>query len=138
MQASEGATMAEKSYEQAVRVLQDHVGARWEGGEEEGRDAMRRVLQTNLGYSRQEADVALDTLIRAGTLRYRHADGATTADEVRVAPGGQTSAVGLGLGSVAGTGTPGLPEAPIGPGHWEIGHEHAEASERKGQIDPAP
>ena len=126
--------MAEKSYAEAIRVLQHRLGEQWEATEAHGCEEMQRILQKELRYSRHEAETAINTLIKTGAIRYRREVGRSAAGEARVAPAGQAGALGLGLGSVGGT--PGVPDEPIGLGHWQIGHEEGVATERKGQINP--
>ena len=61
--------MAEVNYQQAVRVLQDRVGTRWNGTEAGGRDEMARVLKSELGCDDRQANETLEAMIKAGTLR---------------------------------------------------------------------
>src|SRR5919197_639036 len=64
--------MTEQSYEQAVQVLRDRLGGRWEGIEGEGRDEMVRVLKRELGYDDGQANSAIDAMLRTGQLQYHH------------------------------------------------------------------
>ena len=117
--------MTERSYQDAVQVLKEHLGATWEGVEAEGRDEMARVLKEQLGYNNREADDAIDAMIESGTLRY-HADGETSGAVVTPAT--------VGTAGSATTPTP----APliVRTGHWEIGSGVVESTERKGQVTP--
>jgi hypothetical protein len=56
--------MTEKSYQDAVQVLRDHIGGQWEGGEIEGRNEMVKALRTELGYDRKAANNAIDAMIK--------------------------------------------------------------------------
>src|SRR4051812_30591625 len=62
--------MTERSYQDAVQVLKDHLGSRWEGVETEGRDEMVSILKERLGYDNRAANDAIDGMIQSGTLRY--------------------------------------------------------------------
>src|SRR5829696_3248199 len=62
--------MTERSYQDAVQVLKDRLGSRWEGVETEGRDEMVSILKNQLGYDSRTADDAIDGMIQSGTLRY--------------------------------------------------------------------
>jgi hypothetical protein len=62
--------MAEVNYQQAVQVLLDRIGMRWDGAEAGGRNEMARVLMSELGCDTRQANEMLDAMIQAGTLRY--------------------------------------------------------------------
>jgi hypothetical protein len=133
--------MTERSYEDAVQVLRRRFGGRWEALELDGRDEMIDVLEDELGYDHGTANDVIDAMIRSGQLRYhRGGDDATLADDVPpvipVPSGGGTPTSGTSGGQV---GTPVIPVAPGGPGHWQIGREEGEsgaAPGRAGQVDP--
>jgi hypothetical protein len=117
--------MTERSYQDAVQLLQDHLGAAWVGVEAEGRDEMVRILREQLGYSDSEANDAIDAMIESGTLRYQ-ADGETA--------GAVAAPTTIGTAGSAVTPTP----APliVRTGHWQIGGGVVESSGRKGQVTP--
>jgi hypothetical protein len=117
--------MTERSYQDAVQVLKDLLGATWEGVEAEGRDEMVRILQEKLGYNDREANDAIDAMVESGTLRY-HADTGpvgAAAPPVPVVTGGPTASA-----------TP----APVvvRTGYWQIGGGVVESTARKGQVTP--
>ncbi len=118
--------MTERSYQDAVQVLKDRLGATWEGAETEGRDEMVRALQKELGYSEREANDAIDAMVESGTLRY-HADDGTGGAVVPPAT----------MGGIAGS-SPTPTPAPliVRPGHWQIGAGVVESTARKGQVTP--
>src|SRR4051812_27244100 len=64
--------MTEQSYQDAVQVLRDRIGGRWEGIEGEGRDEMVRVLRQELGYDDGQANSAIDAMLRTGQIQYHH------------------------------------------------------------------
>jgi hypothetical protein len=129
--------VAEHSYERAVQVLKERIGARHESGDTEGRDDFRRALEEGLGISRGDADELIDALIDSGQLRY-HREGAIGG----VFPAAPASGMG---GAPAGSGTGGIGAIPavpaaLGPGYWQIGSGEssggAEPLVREGQVDP--
>jgi hypothetical protein len=130
--------MTERSYQDAVQVLRDRIGGRWEGMEGNGRDEMVRVLHDELGYDNRAANDAIDAMIRSGQIRYHRygADAAPGDDVAQVPP------VPLGVNTQPGMGTGGLvgtpvPAAALGPGYWEIGPgDEGGFAGRAGQIDP--
>ena len=117
--------MTERSFQDAVQVLKEHLGATWEGAEVEGRDEMERVLQEQLGFSDHEASDAIDAMIESGTLRY-HAH-----SEV----GGAVPAP-VAVGTAGSTPTPTPAPLVVPTGHWQIGGGVVESSSRKGQVTP--
>ena len=117
--------MTERSYQDAVQVLKDHLGATWEGVEAEGRDEMVRVLQEQLGYSKREADDAIDAMIDSGTLRY-HANTET----------GSAIPTPVAIGTAGSAPTPTPAPVIVGIGRWQIGDGVIESTERKGQVTP--
>ena len=117
--------MTERSYQDAVQVLKDHLGATWEGVEAEGRDEMARVLQEQLGYSRKQAHDAIDEMIASGTLRYEQA----SDPAVGVIPPVATTSGGT-------SGTPLPAPLAVPAGHWQIGEGVVESTGRKGQVTP--
>ena len=48
--------MTERSYQDAVQLLKDRLGARWDGAETEGRDQMVSILKDQLGYDSRAAN----------------------------------------------------------------------------------
>lgn len=129
--------MTEKSYEDAVQVLRDHMSGRWDGREGDGRDEMVRVLTQALRYDRHEAESTIDAMIRSGRLRYHnlHDDSGSMANPASSDPGIVPAAP-----QATGSAMPGAPTAPgvdFGPGYWEIGEEGGgELSGRRGQVTP--
>lgn len=131
--------MANQSFEQAVQVLKERVGARWEAGADDQGD-LARILVEQLHIPRGDADQLIDDLIDSGYLRYHRG---VAADDVGVVPGGL--AVGGAVGPLGGTngGTVGIPAAPaaLSPGYWQIGAaESAQGAPpivRTGQVDPS-
>lgn len=134
--------MAEVNYQQAVQVLQDRLGTRWEGSEAAGRGEMVRVLKNELGCDNREANDTLEAMIKAGVLRYQrpkigNPDG--TADEPAgagpelAAPGSTGQA---GAPTIAGFAGAPAAAALAGIGYWQIGRETSEAPGRKGQVSP--
>src|SRR3954447_3680979 len=108
--------MKERSYQDAVQVLKDRLGSRWEGVETEGRDEMVSILKDRLGYDNRTANDAIDAMIETGTLRY-HRDAERTGDDgtpaapvVPVAGGVAGGATGL-AGTSGGAGLGGVPLA---------------------------
>src|SRR5690349_180473 len=65
--------MTERSYQDAVQVLMDRMGGRWEGVEAEGRGEMVSILKEQLGYDSKAANDAIDAMIESGTLHYHRA-----------------------------------------------------------------
>jgi hypothetical protein len=138
--------MTERSYQDAVQVLKDRLGARWEGLETEGRDEMVSILKQQLGFDNRAANDAIDEMIQSGTLRYHRdvagdveraaeSDVERTADGILpvapVAAGVPSGGGGLGAVPLAGT--------IANPGHWQIGPGEGGESEiigRKGQVTP--
>lgn len=130
--------MTERSYEDAVQVLRDRMGGRWEGLEGDGRDEMAHVLKRELGYDDDQADSAINAMLRTGQLQYHHYDQAGHATDSSEPP--PASPV-LGGPQATNTNMPGAPvrsgEA-FGPGFWEIGREDGYApSGRAGQVAPS-
>jgi hypothetical protein len=128
--------MTERSYQDAVQVLKDRLGSRWEGVENEGRDEMVEILKDKLGYDNRAANDAIDAMIESGTLRYRRANpGEGGAVPPPLAPVGE----GVASGVPAAGGLGGLPLAAgviANAGHWEIGPGESDAPGRAGQVEP--
>jgi hypothetical protein len=124
--------MTERSYQDAVQILKDRLGGRWEGSAADGRDEMARILKDQLGYTDKQADDTIDAMIDSGTLRYQEADAANQVAGAPVPPAMPASPVGTGsstpmIAPVAGA---------LGGGYWQIGEGVSEAAGRKGQVDP--
>ena len=117
--------MTERSYQDAVQVLKEHLGATWEGVETEGRGEMVRVLQEQLGYSEREANDAIDGMIESGTLRY-YAGSET----------GGVVAAPVAVGTAGSGPTPTPAPVLLPTGHWQIGGSVVESTARKGQVTP--
>jgi hypothetical protein len=133
--------MTERSYQDAVQVLKDRLGSRWEGVETEGRDEMVSILKDQLGYDSRTANDAIDAMIASGTLRY-HRNVERTGEVVPpVAPVG-TGGAGAGSGTSGATGLAGVPLAAgvaATAGHWQIGAGEGgenDAPGRAGQVTP--
>src|SRR5687767_15994929 len=99
-------SMTERSYQDAVQVLRDRIGGRWEGVEGEGRDEMVRVLKQELSYDNDEANSAIDAMLRTGQLQYHHYDDA--ADQIGRSEPPPASPV-LGGPQTTNTNMPGAP-----------------------------
>jgi hypothetical protein len=135
--------MTERSYQDAVQVLKDRLGSRWEGVETEGRDEMVSILKDQLGYDSGRANDAIDAMIESGTLRY-HRNTARVDNDVEradaVDPVVPVAPIAAGVPSGGG----GIGAAPLAgavafAGHWQIGSgEEGEADPpgRKGQVTP--
>jgi hypothetical protein len=126
--------MTERSYQDAVQLLKDRLGARWDGAETEGRDQMVSILKDQLGYDSRAANEAIDGMIESGTLRY-HRDTARTGDVILPAApvAGAVPSGGTGMGAVPVAGM------VAAPGHWQIGPGEGGESDalgRKGQVTP--
>ncbi len=126
--------MTERSYQDAVQVLKDRLGSRWEGVETEGRDEMVAILKEQLGYDSGAANDAIDEMIQSGTLRY-HRNVERTGEVVPpIAPvAGGVPSGGGGVGSVPMAGV------ITTPGHWQIGPGQGGDSDtpgRAGQVTP--
>ena len=135
--------MTERSYQDAVQVLKDRMGGRWEGVEAEGRGEMVSILKEQLGYDSKAANDAIDAMIESGTLHYHRATdrnddvvppvvpaAAGTAGGAAAptggAPGGGLAAVPLATGAIAG-------------GYWQIGPSVSDVTGvvgRAGQVEP--
>jgi hypothetical protein len=125
--------MTERSYQDAVQVLKDRLGGRWEGIEAEGRAEMSKILRDELGFDRRTADDAIEAMIESGTLRY-HRLGDAGRDVVPAAGAGTTSG-----GPTAG-GMAGIPIAAglaTNVGYWQIGPGETDAPGRAGQVTPS-
>jgi hypothetical protein len=127
--------MTERSYQDAVQVLNGRMGARWGGLEAEGRDEMVRVLKEQLGYDDRQANDALDAMVATGAIHY-HTAGAGARVVVPAPPSS-------GGGLVSGVPPAGIPVAGVEQatgeddgGYWQIGEGVVESSERKGQVQP--
>jgi hypothetical protein len=125
--------MADVSYQDAVQLLRDRMGMRWEGFEDDGRDEMVRYLKEFGNYSTNEAHDLIQAMIDAGELRYRR-EPPTPSDDVAVA-----AAAPIATGTTSsGTGLPTpLPAMVGGMGYWQIGSqdEFVEVG-RAGQVKP--
>ncbi|GAB4213655.1 MAG: hypothetical protein OHK0022_51080 [Roseiflexaceae bacterium] len=125
-------------YEQAVQALKRRIGDQWSGAELDGRDEFVTALREELGYAHDDAHQAVDAMIQAGTLRYRHAD---PAGEVEVALPVAPVATGGSPSGANGTGSNTIlpPAALVGSGgYWQIGDgQSGEGSGRKGQVQPS-
>ena len=126
--------MTERSYQDAVQVLKDRLGGRWEGVESEGRDEMVAILKDQLGYDSRAANDAIDEMIQSGTLRY-HRTIERSGDEIppAVPVAGGVPSGGGGLGAVP------LAGVIATPGHWQIGSGEGSENDalgRKGQVSP--
>jgi hypothetical protein len=124
--------MAELSYQDAVQMLRDRIGMRWEGLEADGRAEMVRLLRDKLGFSDSAAHDTIDAMVESGELRY-HRSGEARDEAIAVA-----APVAVGNTS-SGTGIP-MPVPPAilsGPGYWQIGREDdGPEPGRAGQVKP--
>jgi hypothetical protein len=122
--------MTEKSYQDAVKLLRDHIGTQWEGDKTEGRDEMVKVLRAELGYDRQAAHDAIDAMIKTGQLRYHPSTARSD-----VADGDVLNAPVEAVGSASsGAVVPALGEML---GYWQIGREDSgSVAGRTGQVTP--
>jgi hypothetical protein len=148
--------MTERSYQDAVQVLKDRMGGRWEGVEAEGRNEMVSILKEQLGYDSRAANDAIDAMIEEGTLHYHRGADRTdverddvdrSADADVVSPVVPVAIGTAGAGSTASGGTPGgglaavpLATGAISGGYWQIGSTVTEVTGvigRKGQVEPS-
>jgi hypothetical protein len=133
--------MTERSYQDAVQVLKDRLGSRWEGVETEGRDEMVSILKDQLGYDGRTANNAIDAMIASGTLRYhRNVERINERADEDLDPVAPVAPVAAGVPS-GGGGLGAVPLAGVVPiaGHWQIGPGEggeADALGRKGQVTP--
>lgn len=143
--------MAEKNYQDAVQVLKDHFGGRWEGAEIDGRGEMTRILCKQLGFSDADARDAVDSMIASGQLRYHRTSSPDTTGEPEAAP--PTPSMGTVTGVPPATGMPansmpatgGLTGVPVSPamlptvGYWEVGDTTSDDAPigRAGQVTPS-
>jgi hypothetical protein len=127
--------MTEKSYQDAVQVLKDRLGGRWEGMEANGRDEMVGILKEQLGYDSRAANDAIDAMIASGVLRYhsnvveRPNDDATPLIPVA---GGMSPTLPASGGL---TGVPIAPAVLTGAGYWQIGRDEGDEPGRAGQVN---
>jgi hypothetical protein len=139
--------MTERSFQDAVQVLKERLGSRWEGVELDGRDEMVSILKDKLGYDKRAANDAIDAMIESGTLRYprgaEHSDAERRDDDDIVPPVLPVAAGTAGAGSTASGGTPGgglaavpLVNGDIMGGYWEIGPGESDVPGRAGQVTP--
>jgi hypothetical protein len=117
--------MTDRNYQDAVQLLKERLGDRWDGLEAEGRDEMVRILTKQLGYTSSAANDAIDAMVDSGTLRY-HTDGG----DVAVAAVPAVPAAGTG------SGTPLPVPTALHTGYWQIGEGVVESTARKGQVTP--
>lgn len=125
--------MSAGNYQDAVQVLKDHIGGTWQGSEVDGRDEMVKTLKRELNYTDEQADDAIDAMIRTGQLRYNRGD-QTDNDVPPVLP---VPAVNTGGTAGGGSGTVGGgPVLPVGVlgGHWQIGEAGGDEPGRAGQV----
>src|SRR4051812_34148754 len=124
--------MTERSYQDAVQVLNGRIGARWDGLEAEGRTEMARILKAELGYDDRQANDAIDAMVATGAIRY-HPAGAAAGIPV-IPPPGSGGVIEHGL-PITGAAAAGLPnQNGDDSGYWQIGAGVIESSERKGQV----
>ena len=125
--------MTERKYEDAVQVVQRHLGSRWDGVEPEGRTEMVRILRRELGLDDSAANDAITEMIRSGELRYRRGDAVGNTSE---AIDGDAKPIAMAPNAPAGSGLPGAGFAPE-QGYWEIGASDEGSWEgRSGQVTP--
>ena len=125
--------MTERSYQDAVQVLENRLGGRWEGIETEGRAEMSKILRDELGFDRRTADDAIEAMIQSGTLHY-HRLGDAGRDVVPPAGEGAVSGV------PAAGGMAGIPIAAgvaTNAGYWQIGSGETDTLGRAGQVTPS-
>jgi hypothetical protein len=128
--------MTERSFEDAVRVLRDRMGGRWDGIEGEGRDEMVRLLKHELGYDSSQANSAIDAMLRSGQIRYHRGRAAGATDPSEPPPASPV----LGGPQTTNTNLPGAPVQSgedFGPGFWEIGGAGEAPAGRAGQVQPS-
>jgi hypothetical protein len=119
-------TERSKSYQDAVQILRSRLNNRWEGVEAEGRDEMVKILKHELGFERDQANDAIDAMIRSGVLRYHRPAaeaGEVPPPPVLPMPTGASGVAGVPIGT-------GL----AGPGYWQIGPEESDEPGRAGQV----
>jgi hypothetical protein len=123
--------MTEKSYQDAVQVLRDHIGGQWEGGEIEGRNEMVKALRTELGYDRKAANNAIDAMIKTGQLHY-HSPAAQSDVSANKLVDPPVVPVGTASGGAV------VPAAGgFTVGYWQIGRDDTSPiAGRAGQVTP--
>lgn len=130
--------MSEQSYQEAVQALRARFGARWDGREDDGRDAMLATLREELGYSAEEARAALEAMLATGQIQYIR-DAPTSQTDTptpEVLPGPGTAVAGAGIASLDGR--PVVPPALMMVGYWQIGKDDSgTAPGRRGQVKPS-
>lgn len=131
--------MADLSMEDVVQTLRNSLGARWDGGHDDGIDEMRRVLEHDMKMSSHDSAETVQGLLSAGTIRYREAEPTTRAgsDDLNMAPDGMAvpaAAPGvLGIGVPTSAGGPAVAPGLGGmAGYWQIGDD--ESAGRAGQV----
>jgi hypothetical protein len=144
--------MTERSYQDAVQVLKDRMGGRWEGVEAEGRDEMVSILKEQLGYDSRAANDAIDAMIESGTLRYHRGvergdaergdvERSDDADVVPPVLPVAAGTAGAGAPATGGTAGGGLSAVPlVSGGYWQIGSTVTEVTGvvgRAGQVEPS-
>jgi hypothetical protein len=125
--------MTERKYEDAVQVLQRHLGSRWDGVEPDGRAEMVRLLRSELGLDSSAANDAITEMIRSGELRYHRGDAVGSTSE---AIDGDAKPIAMAPNAAGGSGLPG---AGFGAeaGYWEVGASDESGWEgRAGQASP--
>jgi hypothetical protein len=138
--------MTERSYQDAVQVLKDRMGGRWEGVETEGRDEMVSILKEQLGYDSGEANDAIDAMIESGTLHYHRTADPGVVDRGDVDRGDVDPVdevvppvVPAAVGTAGGLGAVPLATGVISGGYWQIGPTVTEVTGvvgRAGQVEP--
>ena len=131
--------MAEHSFQDAVQVLKDHLGNRWDGVELDGRDEMAKLLKDKLGYNNKDANDAIDAMVESGLLRYHRAAEDTNDVVPPVLPvGAATTGGAAATGGAPGSGLTSVPlvGGEMG-GYWQIGDGDSDVPGRAGQVTPS-
>ncbi|HNP73103.1 MAG TPA: hypothetical protein PKK15_18460 [Kouleothrix sp.] len=129
--------MAEKSYQDAVQVLKDRFGGRWEGAELDGRREMSKILREQLGFSDTDANETIDAMVASGQLRYHRAAEVGGPTPMPAPMAGPTEGIVTGVPASGGiVGAPLAPAMVPGGGYWEVGANDNAPIGRSGQVTP--
>jgi hypothetical protein len=121
-------------YRTIIQVLRDHIGARLEAPEAEGRDELQDTLREVLQLDPAEAEATLNGLIGAGQIRYVTPD----ATDIERSAANEIQVGSVASAPAAGSGAPLVVSGLYEQGYWLIGDETFDVAPnvRKGQVRP--